>query len=68
MERYRAMTAAEKVSIVRALSRSAERLALIGARLRHPAASDRDLRLHAAATRLPAAVMRAAFGWPPDDR
>jgi hypothetical protein len=68
IERYRAMSPADKLSIVRALCRATDELALVGARLRHPGASARELRLHAASTRLPAEAMRAAFGWSPGDR
>lgn len=68
IERYRAMTPAEKVAIARALTQAANELALAGARLRYPDANDDELRLRVAATRLPRDVMVAAFGWPPDQR
>lgn len=66
LERYRAMTPAEKIAIARALTRTVHELALAGARLRHPEATDDELRLHVAATRLPRDVMAAAFGWHAD--
>jgi hypothetical protein len=68
IEVYRRMTPAEKIDIVRALTQVANELALAGARLRHPAANDEELRLRVAACRLSPEIMAAAFGWPPDQR
>jgi hypothetical protein len=52
IERYRHMDAAQKVEIVRELSRASQELALVGLRMRHPDAGDRELRLRLAALRL----------------
>ena len=65
LERYRRMSPAEKLDLVRSLTNAANELALAGARLRHPGSSDSELRLRVAARRLPADVMAAAFGWSP---
>jgi hypothetical protein len=68
IDRYRRMTPAEKLDIARALTKAAHELALAGARLRHPGATDDELRLHVAACRLSPEIMAAAFGWSPDRR
>ena len=68
IDRYRRMTPAEKVDIVRALTRAANDLALAGARLRFPTASDEELRLQVATARLGPALTAAAFGAKPDRR
>jgi hypothetical protein len=65
IQRYRAMSPAEKVGIVRELSRASQALALTGLRRRHPSADDHELRMRLASTRLPDSVMREVFGWPP---
>lgn len=64
-EHYRGLTPGEKLAVVGELCRAAEELALAGARLTHPAASEAELRLRAAMARLGPDVMRAAFGWSP---
>ena len=62
--RYRAMSPADKLSIFRQLSQTAQALALAGLRRRHPEASPRELQLRLAATRLDEETLRAVFGWP----
>ncbi len=64
VERYRAMSPADKVHIFRQLSRATQELALAGLRRRHPQASARELQLRLAATRLDRDTLRDAFGWP----
>lgn len=61
----RRMTPAEKARRFDAAYRSVKRLALIGLRLRHPLAEERELELRYAARRIDAATMRRAFGWDP---
>jgi hypothetical protein len=61
--RYRSMSPAEKIGIVRDLSRTSQELALAGIRRRYPDANDHELRMRLASTRLPASVMRQVFGW-----
>ncbi len=63
IERYRAMKPADKIDLVRRLSRASQELARAGARMRHPEADERELRMRVASTRLPAWVMRQVFGW-----
>ncbi|HUH03940.1 MAG TPA: hypothetical protein VML75_18215 [Kofleriaceae bacterium] len=64
MERYRHMSAADKMRIVRQLTWATQELALAGIRQRHPNASPREVQMRLAATRLDAATLRDAFGWP----
>ncbi len=70
IERYRVMSPAEKLALAFSLTSLAGDLALAGARLRHPEASEQELRLRIASARLPLETMRAAYGWPlePDER
>jgi len=49
---YRRMSAAEKLGLVAALCRQGDQLALAGLRLRHPGASEAELRHRLAALRL----------------
>jgi hypothetical protein len=60
---YRAMQPHQKVHLMRELVRTANTLALSGIRMRHPRATDRELRLRLAALRLPAEIMERVFGW-----
>jgi hypothetical protein len=61
--RYRSMSPADKIRIVRDLSRVSQELALAGLRDRYPDADDHELRMRLASTRLPASTMRQVFGW-----
>jgi len=63
IERYRAMSPADKLRIVRQLSLTTQELALAGLKRRFPEASPRELQLRLAATRLDRDTLRAAFGW-----
>jgi hypothetical protein len=63
IERYRAMTPAQKIHMFRELSRASQELALAGIRERHPDAGDDELRMRVASTRLPASIMSTVFGW-----
>lgn len=63
IERYRAMSPADKLRIFRQLSLATQELALAGIRRRFPEASPRELRLRLAATRLDRETLRDAFGW-----
>lgn len=67
MERYRQMEPWEKMRMVLDMNLSVETLALAGLRLRHPDASERELRLRLAAMRLDRETMIRAFGWDPDE-
>lgn len=63
VERYREMSPADKLRLFSQLSRSTQELALAGLRRRYPHATDRELQLRLAATRLDRDTLRAAFGW-----
>ena len=63
IERYRAMSPAQKIHIFRELSRASQEFALAGIRGRFPAADAHELRMRAAATRLTPGTMKEAFGW-----
>jgi hypothetical protein len=52
VERWRQMSCVEKVRAVSELSRAAQELALVGIRLRHPGASERECFLHLAVLKL----------------
>lgn len=66
IEGYRAMTPAQKWQGVQSLNRTLENLARADVRRRHPDADEREVRLRVASRRLPADLMRRAFGWDPD--
>lgn len=66
--RFRGMTPREKMRCVVEMNRAVEAMATAGLRARHGADLDgRELGLRLAALRLPAEVMREAFGWDPDE-
>jgi hypothetical protein len=65
--RYRAMSPLEKLEIVRRLNRSLIILSEAGVRRRHPGIGERDVKLRAAALRLPRETMIRAFGWDPNE-
>ena len=64
-DHYRSLTPGERLAVVGDLCQAAEKLALAGARLRHPGASETELRHWAALARLGPELMRDAFGWSP---
>jgi hypothetical protein len=66
-ERYRQMQPWEKLRMVAEMIETAEVLAFAGLRLRHPDASDRELRLRLAAMRYDRETMIKAFGWDPGE-
>lgn len=66
IEGYRAMTPARKWQGVQSLNRTLENLARADVRRRHPEADEREVNLRVASRRLPAELMRRAFGWDPD--
>ena len=59
-------TPAERFRRVGELCEMLERGAIEETRLRHPGATERELRLRAASRRISPELMRAAFGWDPD--
>jgi hypothetical protein len=62
---YRAMSPAEKMERVAALTEAAMQLAAAGIRLEHPSIDERELRLRLAVQRLGAETVRRVFGWSP---
>jgi hypothetical protein len=64
---FRHMTFADKARVVRDLTRTADMLALAGARQRHPDASDRELLVQLAAVRLGSDLAFRAYGWRTSD-
>jgi hypothetical protein len=66
LERYRRMSAAQKLAIVDGLSVMVQELALADIRRRHPEAGARELTLRLASRRLDRATMRRVFDWDPD--
>jgi hypothetical protein len=58
IDRYRAMTPAQKLEQFRALCRTSQMLAAAGIRHRDPSASEQDVLVRLAAMRLPAALVR----------
>jgi hypothetical protein len=61
VQRWRAMSPAQKAALVSALSRNVRDLALAGIRLRHPAASERECFLRFAALTLSVTLARRAY-------
>ena len=68
VERLRAMSHAEKFERMRDLSRMVEALAREGIRARHPDADEREINLRLASRRLPADLMKKAFGWDVEEK
>lgn len=64
-ERLAAMEPEQRLQMVARLSRQAQELALAGLRMRHPDATETELRLRLAATRYDRETMIRAFGWDP---
>lgn len=60
---YRAMSAAQKLERVRALTRTVQELALLDVRRRHPQADERELALRTASRWIDPDLMSRAFGW-----
>ena len=65
-ERYRCMSAVEKLAHVAALGRMAEQLALGGLRARYPEATEAENRLRLLSRRVDCATMIRVYGWDPD--
>jgi hypothetical protein len=63
---YRDMPSWEKARRVDTDALAVEHLTLVGIRLRHPGATDREVRLRLAALRLDRETMVRVFGWDPE--
>ena len=62
---WRAMSPKERFDLVAALNDSCEQMAVAGVRLRHPNASDDEVRLRVLALRLGRDLMLEVYGWDP---
>jgi hypothetical protein len=68
IEAYRKMTMAEKFRKIANMNRTGDMLAMADVRSRYPDADEYELRLRVASRRIPAELMRRAFGWDPDEK
>jgi hypothetical protein len=68
IEGIRKMSAAEKFRRIGELNRSLELLALADVRRRHPGADEWECRLRVASRRVPADLMKKAFGWDVEEK
>ena len=66
-ERYRRMSATEKMDRVGRLGRMVKSVVLAGLRAQYPLADEHELALRYAARLLDRATMSSAYGWAPDD-
>ncbi len=66
VECWRRMTAAEKFAIVHELNQACEAMSRAGVRLRHPDATDEEVRVRVIALRLGRELSVAVHGWDPD--
>jgi hypothetical protein len=66
IERWRAMSTAEKLAVVDAANRACDALAAVGVRRWHPEASDDEVRQRVIAIRLGRDLSRVVHGWDPD--
>lgn len=65
VERWRLMSPLERFEQVAALNDSCMTMAEAGVRLRHPSASEHDVRLRVLSLRLGRDLMISAYGWDP---
>lgn len=66
-ELWRRMSPQERVELFRSFNDSVQEMALIGIRHRHPYASEREIFLRLAATRLDREMMIRVYGWDPEE-
>ena len=66
VERWRALTPAERLAMMSDLQRSTDLFAVSGIQLRHPAATEREVRLRLAALKYGREFVLQQFGWDPD--
>ncbi len=67
LELLRSKTPGERIDSALQLSELALRVNEAGVRSRHPNASDEEVRARVAASHLPRELVRAAYGWHPED-
>ena len=68
IELLRQMTPAQKIQRVQSLNQFLEHLALVDVRKRYPLADEQECFLRVASRRLPADLMRKAYGWDPEEK
>jgi hypothetical protein len=68
VDRWRSMSPREKLDEVAALNLACEQLAQAGARTRHPAAGELEIRRRVTALRLGRELMISAYDWDPHDQ
>jgi hypothetical protein len=66
VERWRAMSARERLETVASLNEACDRMAEAGVRRRHPSAGTDEVRLRVIALRLGRDLMVDVYGWDPD--
>jgi len=66
VEAARKMTFAERFHKIEDLMRTAQALALADINHRYPNATEHEIRMRLGSRRIPADLMRKAFGWDPD--
>jgi hypothetical protein len=65
LARWRSMTPAEKLVEIDDLHRSVEDVVMMGIRMRHPEADDREVLIRFAALKYDRSLIIEAFGWDP---
>ncbi|MBI2214426.1 MAG: hypothetical protein HYU52_12340 [Acidobacteria bacterium] len=66
-ELWRRMSLQERVELFRSFNDSVQEMALIGIRMRHPNASERETFLRLASMRLDRDTMIRVYGWDPEE-
>lgn len=67
INRYRQMSAQEKLERLSALNRAMVQLALADIRLQYPRASEHECRMRLFSRWLPPELMRTIYGWDPQE-
>ena len=65
VERWRAMSAADKLGVVAGLNRACDQLSESGVRRRHPGATEHEVQHRVFALRLGRDLMVDVYGWDP---
>lgn len=68
IEGLRQMPGWRKLQLVQEMNDFADALAMADVRRRYPDADERECLLRVASRRVPAELMRKAFGWDPDEK
>lgn len=68
IDRLRCLTLPERLALLDSLIRLTDRLSRAGILMRYPEAGEREIGLRSASLRLDPELMRAAYGWDPDEK